>query len=108
MLASIIPRQPDMVAEFVNGVIGATILIAAFPLVIPEIIDLTNQAATAIGKTDLSAYVSHSEVRNPLIQVVVDPIKGVAPDTCEVLQRVHMSDVPCATSRQGVCDVAFS
>jgi hypothetical protein len=39
---------------------------------------------------------------------VVDPIKGVEPDTCEVVQRVHVSDVPCATSRLGVCDVAFS
>jgi hypothetical protein len=39
---------------------------------------------------------------------VVDPIKGVEPDTCEVVQRVHMSNVPCATSRLGVCDVAFS
>jgi hypothetical protein len=39
---------------------------------------------------------------------VVDPVKGVESDTCEVVQRVHVSDVPCATSRLGVCDVAFS
>lgn len=71
MLSSIVPRQPEMLAEFVNGILGATILIAAFPLVIPEIIDLTNQAATAIGKTDLSGYVSNSEVTNPLIQGVL-------------------------------------
>jgi hypothetical protein len=71
MLSSIVPRQPNLLAEFVNGVIGATILIAAFPLVIPEIIDLTNQAATAIGKTDLSGYVSNSEVSNPIVQVVL-------------------------------------
>ncbi len=29
---------------------------------------------------------------------VVDPIEGVAPDTCPVLEQVHISDVPCATS----------
>jgi len=39
---------------------------------------------------------------------VVDPIKGVQPTTCAVVQRIHMSDVPCATSQLGVCDVAFS
>jgi hypothetical protein len=39
---------------------------------------------------------------------VVDPITGVQPMACEVRQRVHVSDVPCATSRLGVCDVAFS
>jgi hypothetical protein len=39
---------------------------------------------------------------------VVDPIHGVGATPCEVLQRVHMSDVPCATSRTGVCDVAYS
>jgi hypothetical protein len=71
MLSSIVPRQPDMLAEFINGVLGATIMIAAFPVVIPQIIDLANQAATAIGKTDLSGYVSNSEVSNPLIQGVL-------------------------------------
>jgi hypothetical protein len=71
MLSSIVPRQPELLAEFVNGVLGATILIAAFPLVIPEIIGLTNQAATAVGKTDLSGYVSNSDVNNPLLQGVL-------------------------------------
>src|SRR5215467_10882015 len=35
MLAGIVPRQPDMLAEFINGVLGAVILIAAFPVIIP-------------------------------------------------------------------------
>jgi hypothetical protein len=39
---------------------------------------------------------------------VIDPVRGMGPLLCEVVNRVHMSDVPCATSRQGVCDVAFS
>jgi hypothetical protein len=71
MLASIVPKQPDMLAEFINGVLGAIILIAAFPLIIPQVIELTNQAATSIGKTDLSKYVSSGQVSNPLIQGVL-------------------------------------
>jgi hypothetical protein len=39
---------------------------------------------------------------------VVDPIKGVQPAACQVAQRVHVSNVPCARSGLGVCDVAFS
>jgi hypothetical protein len=39
---------------------------------------------------------------------VVDPIKGVQPTACVVVNRIHMSDTPCATSQVGVCDVAFS
>jgi len=39
---------------------------------------------------------------------VVDPINGLRPSGCEVLNRIHVSDVPCATGRMGVCDVAFS
>jgi hypothetical protein len=39
---------------------------------------------------------------------VVDPINGVEPAACEVVQRVHVSNVPCARSGLGVCDVAFS
>jgi hypothetical protein len=39
---------------------------------------------------------------------VVDPIHGVEPTACAVLQRVHVSDVPCAKSGLGVCDVAYS
>jgi hypothetical protein len=71
MLASIVPKQPDVLAEFINGVVSATILIAAFPLLIPQVIDLTNQAATAIGKADLSRYVSSGQVSNPLIEGVL-------------------------------------
>ena len=71
MLASIAPKQPDMLAELINGVLAAVILIAAFPLLIPQIIELTNQAASAIGKADLSGYVSSGQVSDPLIQGVL-------------------------------------
>jgi hypothetical protein len=39
---------------------------------------------------------------------VMDPINGLRPSGCEVVSRIHVSDVPCATGRMGVCDVAFS
>jgi hypothetical protein len=71
MLGGIVRKQPDMLAEFINGVLGAVILIVAFPLLIPQIIELTNQAATAIGKADLTGYVSSGQVSDPLIQGVL-------------------------------------
>jgi hypothetical protein len=39
---------------------------------------------------------------------VIDPLRGPDSELCEVVNRVHMSDVPCATSGSGECDVAFS
>jgi hypothetical protein len=39
---------------------------------------------------------------------VVDPLRGLQPETCTILQRLHMSDVPCATNTSGACDIAFS
>jgi hypothetical protein len=71
MLASIVPRQPDMLGEFINGVLGATIHVAAFPLIVPEVIALTNQAATVVGRADLSGYISSNGVSDPLVQVVL-------------------------------------
>ncbi len=71
MLAGIVPRQPDMLAELVNGVLVSVILVAAFPLLVPELIRLTNQAATAVGRADLSVYVSSAGATNPLVQAVL-------------------------------------
>lgn len=71
MLSSIVPRQPNMLAEFVNGIIGATIMVAAFPLVVPQLIEFTNEAATAVGRADLAAYMSTGGISNPLIQGVL-------------------------------------
>src|SRR5262245_5083574 len=71
MLGGIVSRQPNMLAEFINGVLMAVIMLAAFPLLVPEIIRLTNQAATAVGRVDLSAYVSTGGVSSPLVQVVL-------------------------------------
>jgi hypothetical protein len=38
----------------------------------------------------------------------LDPIRGPVAQVCAVVQRVHMSDVPCAQNAAGACDVAFS
>jgi hypothetical protein len=71
MLSSIIPRQPDMLAEFINGVVAAAIMVAAFPLLVPQVINFTNQAASAVGRTDLSRYLSTGDVSSPIIQPVL-------------------------------------
>jgi hypothetical protein len=39
---------------------------------------------------------------------VIDPLSGPQAQQCEIVNRVHMSDVPCATGQLGTCDVAFS
>jgi hypothetical protein len=39
---------------------------------------------------------------------VVDPMRGIDQDTCVIVNRLHMSDMPCATNQSGTCDVAFS
>ena len=39
---------------------------------------------------------------------IVDPVRGAQADRCTLVQRVHMSDAPCAQNGAGVCDVAFS
>jgi hypothetical protein len=71
MLSSVIPRQPDMLAEFINGVVAAAIMVAAFPLLVPQVINFTNQAANAVGRADLSSYLSTGGVSSPIIQVVL-------------------------------------
>src|SRR5262249_29332784 len=71
MLSGIVSRQPDMLAEFINGVVAAVIMVAAFPLLVPQVIDFTNQAAGAVGRADLSRYVSTGGVSSPVIQLVL-------------------------------------
>ena len=71
MLSGIVSRQPDMLAEFINGVVAAVIMVAAFPLLVPQVIDFTNQAASAVGRADLSRYVSTGGVSSPVIQLVL-------------------------------------
>jgi hypothetical protein len=71
MLSSILPRQPDMLSEFINGVVAAVIMVAAFPLLVPQLIDFTNQAAEAVGRADVSAYVSAGGVGSPVVQAVL-------------------------------------
>lgn len=38
---------------------------------------------------------------------VVDPLAGPRPGVCTLAARVRMSEVPCARSPAGRCDVAF-
>lgn len=71
MLSSIVPRQPNLLAEFINGILGATIMVAAFPLIVPQLIEFTNQAASAVGRADLAGYLSTEGISNPLIQGVL-------------------------------------
>src|SRR5919199_4965534 len=71
MLGGMVTRHADMLGEFVDGVLMAVILVAAFPLLIPEVIRLVNQAATAIGTADLSRYIGSGAVANPVLQLVL-------------------------------------
>jgi len=71
MLSSIMPRQPEMLAEFINGVVASVIMVTAFPLLVPQVIDFTNQAANAVGRANLSGYLSTGSGGSPVIQAVL-------------------------------------
>lgn len=73
MLSGIVASHSDLVGEFVNGILGAVILVAGFPLVIPMLIDLTNQATRAVaGGATLSSYVSVSGgVSDPIVSGIL-------------------------------------
>src|SRR5215471_6226527 len=71
MLGAVSTRHADVISEFVGGALMAAIAVAAFPLLIPQLIELTNVAAGAVGKADISRYVQSSGANNPLIQVVL-------------------------------------
>lgn len=38
---------------------------------------------------------------------LVDPFHGPGPGSCTLVDRVHMSNVPCARDPASLCDVAF-
>lgn len=71
ILSGFFPRQPEMLFEFINGVLAAIIMLAAFPLLIPELININNQAATAVGRADLSQYMSSGWGVDPILTVVL-------------------------------------
>lgn len=71
MLGGIVNSHRHTLDEFVNGVLMSVILVAAFPLVIPQLIELTNTATAVVGKADLTRYVQTGGVDNPLFQVVL-------------------------------------
>ena len=71
MLGGIVRSHSDVLGEFVNGVLASVIMVAAFPVVIPMVIGLVNQAATAVGTADLAHYLTGSPVQDPLVQAVL-------------------------------------
>jgi hypothetical protein len=71
MLGGIVQRHSDVLGEFVDGVLMAVILLTAFPVLVPEIIRLTNQAATAVGTVDLSGYLATGGAGDPVVQAVL-------------------------------------
>ena len=71
MLGGLVSRHHDVLGEFVDGVLMSVILVTAFPLVIPEVIGLTNMAASAVGKADLAKYVTPDIIPNPVLQAVL-------------------------------------
>jgi hypothetical protein len=71
MLGGLVHSHSDVLGEFVNGVLASVILVAAFPIVIPEVIGLVNQAATAVGTADIGKYVSPGITDNALVQAVL-------------------------------------
>jgi hypothetical protein len=71
MLGALVARHSDVIGEFVNGVLMSVILVAAFPLVIPLLIQLTNAAATAVGRADLSGYIDPHVANNVFLSAVL-------------------------------------
>jgi hypothetical protein len=73
MLGAVVPSQPDMLGEGVNGILGAVVLTAAFPVLIPQLIELVNQAASTIAQDNLAGYLTTigGGISDPLIQGVL-------------------------------------
>jgi hypothetical protein len=72
MLGGIVPRHSDVIGELVNGVLVSVIMVAAFPVLVPQLIDLTNQVATSVGTVDLSRYMSNGlGGQNPMVEAVL-------------------------------------
>ena len=71
MLGGLVHSHSDVIGEFVNGVLTAVILVGGFAVVVPEGIGLVNQAASAVGKADLSRYLSTGGIENPLVEGVL-------------------------------------
>jgi hypothetical protein len=72
MLGGIVPRHSDVVSEAVNGVLAAVIMVAAFPVLVPQLIDVTNTMATTVGTVDLSKYMSNGfGGQNSLVEAVL-------------------------------------
>jgi hypothetical protein len=71
--------------------------------------------ATLVGR-DAVVLGDGCEVATPGMNVLmldsdhvqlVDALAGPLPGACQLVRRVHMSDVPCAHNSAGQCDVAF-
>jgi hypothetical protein len=72
MLGGIVSRHSDVVGDLVNGVLVSIIMVAAFPVLVPQLIDFTNQVATSVGTVDLSRYMSNGlGGQNPMVEAVL-------------------------------------
>jgi hypothetical protein len=71
MLGGLVSRHADVLGELVDGVLVSVVMVAAFPLLIPEVIGLCNTAAAAVGKADLSRYVAAGADAGPVLSAVL-------------------------------------
>ncbi len=69
--------------------------------------DGCTSVAPGVNVLESLAQVSDDEPIDLTLQVV-DPVLGIQAEVCTVVQRLHMSDVPCARNAELVCDVAHS
>jgi hypothetical protein len=70
IVAGIVPMG-SIGADFFGHLVGAVVLLAAFPIVVPEVIGLVNQAAQTVGTADLGGYLSDNLGPNPLVAAVL-------------------------------------
>jgi hypothetical protein len=54
MLGSILRSHADVVGELVNGVLVSVIMVDAFPVLVPDLIVVTNAMTSAIGEVSSS------------------------------------------------------
>src|SRR5262249_54229267 len=64
------------VSDVVGGVLMAVIAVAAFPLVIPMVVEAVNAAARAIGTANVAQYVSKPTVGNVFLQAILFGVLG--------------------------------
>jgi hypothetical protein len=71
MLGGVVRRHEDVVSEAVDGVLLSVITVLAFPVLVPQLIELTNAMATAVGTVDLSRYMHPGLGNNPIVEAIL-------------------------------------